>query len=78
MTDVKIKPLDWDGDNYTGWCAPGVGIEYLIDDETGAEELFVLSKIEGASTFKSAHQSLHEAQKFAQDDHESRIRSALL
>ncbi len=74
---VAVKALEWDGNDYTGWSAYGLGLGYQIDDETSDEECFILEKHEGSSVIKSAHASLNAAQEYAQADYEARIRSAL-
>lgn len=72
-----VKALEWEGSEYTGWSAYGVGLSYSVDDESSDEECFILAKHEGASTLKSAHPSLDKAQSAAQADYERRILSAL-
>ncbi len=70
---VKVKPLEWDGDEYVGWTAYGVGLGYSIDDESSDEELFILTKHDGSSELKSSHASLDAAQEFAQADFDKRV-----
>lgn len=77
MSEIIVKPLEWDGDEYVGWTAYGVGLGYSIDDESGEEECFVLTKHDGHSELKSAHASFAAASEFAQAGYESRILSAI-